>query len=247
MLGTIDAVEEGEVHYGLQITVFLGEFAVFLPSCSIGRFGYPSLTYRIEVRIFVVQGLHPKCHSISVGIRISIHANAIDSNGLYPPLAVLNQVFHHMRVSLIQIWHWRHKPSIHGLMEICLAGVRIQDWSQLIVGLEIHIIDRAAAVHRTYLLLMLRSLILRHQPLWGIKPILWRHIRYPRMLETAMVENHVHHHLQALLVCLVYQLLILGIGTETRIHLIIIGSGITMISAILAIIRAVILQHWCKP
>ena len=67
------------------------------------------------------------------------------------------------------------------------------------------------------------------------------------MLETAMVENHVHHHLQALLVCFVYQLLILGIGTETRIHLIIIGSGITMISAILAIIRAVILQHWCKP
>ena len=57
-------------------------------------------------------------------------------------------------------------------MEIHLAGIRIQDWSQLIVGLEIHIIDRAAAVHRTYLLLMLRSLILWHQPLWGIKPIL---------------------------------------------------------------------------
>ena len=61
------------------------------------------------------------------------------------------------------------------------------------------------------------------------------------MIETAMVENHIHHNLQAFLMCLVNESLVLSIGSETRVNLVIIGCGITMIAAALAVAWTVIL------
>ena len=49
------------------------------------------------------------------------------------------------------------------------------------------------------------------------------------MVESAMVENHVHNHLQTFAVSLVYKTLILVVGTETWVYTIVVGSGITMI------------------
>ena len=67
------------------------------------------------------------------------------------------------------------------------------------------------------------------------------------MFETAMVENHIHHNLQTFLVSLIYQLLIIGIGSETWVYTIIIGGSITMITAILAVTWTVVLQNRGKP
>ena len=67
------------------------------------------------------------------------------------------------------------------------------------------------------------------------------------MIETAVVENHIHHNLQTLLVSLINELLILCIGSEAWIHTIVVGGGITMIGTVLAIIRTVVLQNRSKP
>ena len=101
---------------GWQIAVLLRKFAVLLPGCSIGRFGYPSLAYGIEVRILLAQHLHPVCHRIAVGIRIGIHTDAVDTSTLYPPLTVLNQILDDVRIALVQIWHTWHKPAIYSLL-----------------------------------------------------------------------------------------------------------------------------------
>ena len=67
------------------------------------------------------------------------------------------------------------------------------------------------------------------------------------MIETAVVENHIHHNLQTLLVSLINESLILSIGSEAWIHTIVVGGGITMIGTVLAIIRTIILQNRSKP
>ena len=152
-----------------------------------------------------------------------------------------------MWVALIQIWHRRHKPAIYSLLKVNFAGIRIQNRSQLIAGLLIHIIHSACTIYSTYLFQMFRSLVFRKQPLGSIKPVFGWHISYPRMLKTAMVENHIHHNLQSFQVSLINQLFVFCIGTETRIYTIVIGSSITMISTVLAIIRAIILQYRSKP
>ena len=67
------------------------------------------------------------------------------------------------------------------------------------------------------------------------------------MFEAAMVENHIHHNLQTFLVSLIYQLLIIGIGSETWVYTIIIGGSISMITAVLAVTWTVVLQNRGKP
>ena len=67
------------------------------------------------------------------------------------------------------------------------------------------------------------------------------------MIETAVVENHIHHHLQSLLVSLSSKLLVLLVGSEAWIYTIVIGGSVTMIGTVLAIIRTVILQDRSKP
>ena len=62
-----------------------------------------------------------------------------------------------------------------------------------------------------------------------------------------MVENHIHHNLQTFLVSLIYQLLIIGIGSETWVYTIIIGGSISMITAVLAVTWTVVLQNRGKP
>ena len=172
VLRTVDAVEEGEIHYGWQITVLFRKLAILLPCGSIGRLGHPSLTHGIEVRIFLAQHLHPVCHRITVGVWIGIHADAVDAHGLYPPLTVLNQILDDVRIALVQIWHRWNKPSIHGFTKIYLAGVWVEHRSQLITGLQILVIHLSSTIHGTYLLLMFRCLIFRSKPFWSIEPIL---------------------------------------------------------------------------
>ena len=48
------------------------------------------------------------------------------------------------------------------------------------------------------------------------------------MLETAMVENHVHHHFKTFLMCLVDELAILCISAKAWIYAIVVGGSIAM-------------------
>ena len=67
------------------------------------------------------------------------------------------------------------------------------------------------------------------------------------MVETAMIENHVHHHLQSLSMSLIHETLILVIGAEARVHAVIVCSGVAMVRRVGAIAGAVVLQNGRKP
>ena len=229
MLSLIDAVEEGEVHDSLQIAVLVRQFTVLLPCCRIGRFGHPCLSNGVEVGIFPVECLHPKRHSVAVGIRICIHTDAVYADCLYPPLAVLNQILHHVRVALVEVGHCRHEPSVYCFTQVYLACIRIEHRCKLIAGLQILVVDLGIAVHGVQFLLMLGCLIFGREPFGSVKPVLRGHVGYPWMVESAMVENHVHNHLQTFAVSLVYKTLILVVGTETWVYTIVVGSGIAVI------------------
>ena len=62
-----------------------------------------------------------------------------------------------------------------------------------------------------------------------------------------MVENHVHHNLQSFLVCLVNQLAVFLIASETRVYAVIVGRGITMIGGETVVVGRVVLQDGRKP
>ena len=49
------------------------------------------------------------------------------------------------------------------------------------------------------------------------------------MVETAMIENHVHHNLQSFAVSFVHKTLILVVGSEAWVYTIVVGSGIAVI------------------
>ena len=83
-------------------------------------------------------------------------------------------------------------------MQVHLAGIGIEHRRELIAGLQILVVHLGVTVHRVHLLLMLLGLIFGQEPFRSVKPVLRRHVCHPRMVETAMIENHVHHHPQSL-------------------------------------------------
>ena len=67
------------------------------------------------------------------------------------------------------------------------------------------------------------------------------------MLKTAVVEYHVHHHLEAVAVRLVSQPPIFLVGTKAWVHLVIVGGGITVVGAESVVVWRVVLQHRSEP
>ena len=51
------------------------------------------------------------------------------------------------------------------------------------------------------------------------------------MLKAAVVEDHIHHHLQSLLVAVVNQLTVFLVGAEAGIYAVVVGAGIAVIGA----------------
>ena len=114
-----------------------------------------------------------------------------------------------MLVALVKVRHCRYKPSIHSLVHIHLGCIWVEHWCELIACLQILVVGHLVAIHCLCLNGIL--LILGIKPFGGVKPILRRHILNPRMLKATMVENHIHHYLQSLLVSLINKFTIIGI------------------------------------
>ena len=76
-----------------------------------------------------------------------------------------------------------------------------------------------------------------------VEPIVARHILHPGVIAATVVEDHIHHHLHALLVRLVDQSLIILIRTEARIYPVVVGRGVAVIGAPLH----VVLQDGIQP
>ena len=195
-----EAVEEGEVHDRLEITVLRAEARVFLPGRGIGRLRHPGLAHTIEVGILRVDGLHPGRHGLAVGIGIGVHADAVDGGRLDPPDTVLDEVAHDVGVALVEVGHGGDKPSVGSLLAVDVGGVGVEDGRELIAGLE-----AIAGM---------------------VEPVAGRAVLLPGMVTAAMVEDHVHDDLQSALVAVADQGAIVGIGAKARIPKEFIGAVI---------------------
>ena len=87
------------------------------------------------------------CHGVGIGVWVGVHAYAVDAYGLYPPDAVLDEVFYDVRVALVEVGHGGHEPSVYGLSEVYLAGVWVDDGCELVACLEVFVVDLGIAVH----------------------------------------------------------------------------------------------------
>ena len=67
------------------------------------------------------------------------------------------------------------------------------------------------------------------------------------MLEAAVVENHVHHHLQTLLVRIRNKLTIVIVRSEARVNTIVVGRSVSVICTALAVVGRVVLKHRREP
>ena len=120
ILGLVQLVKKREVHHRLEIGVLLSQLGIALPGCRVSGLRNPGLTNSVEIGIFRIELLHPLSHRIGIGIGIGVHTDTVNTNGLYPPDTVLNQITHQMGVMLVEVWHRGHKPTFGGLLQINL-------------------------------------------------------------------------------------------------------------------------------
>ena len=125
-----------------------------------------------------------------------------------------------MRVPLVEVRHRWNKPALNGFLQVYLRSVWIFHGRQLIARLQ-----EAGACRIACSLRLL-------EPLRKVQPILRRHIERPRVLETTMVEDHIHYHLQSSVVSLVAEPAIVVVSAEARIYAVVVGGGIAVIGGV---------------
>ena len=68
------------------------------------------------------------------------------------------------------------------------------------------------------------------------------------MFISAVIEDHVHHHLEAVLVGLADELSVLVVGAEARVYLVVVGRGIAVIGGVVVVsVGRIILQYGGEP
>ena len=80
-----------------------------------------------------------------------------------------------------------------------------------------------------------------------VKPVVGGHVGHPGVLETAVVENHVHHHLESFAMRLVDELPVFVVGAESGIHSVVVGGSIAVIGVVPGAWWRVVLEHWGEP
>ena len=154
-----------------------------------------------------------------------------------------------MWIALVQVGHAGYEPSIDCLAHVHFSGIGVHHGSELVGGLQVSTLGWFGAVgisgkacHRV------ASALLFRKPFGRVQPVFRRQVTDPRVLETAMVEYHVHNDFQTLLVGFADKAAVVVVGAEARVNTIVVGSGIAVIGGE-AVVRVgrVVLQHWSKP
>ena len=129
---------QAEIHDRLQPAVFPEvQPAATLPVGGTDRIVHPGLTHNVIIRIFQFHCLTPVVHHIDVSIGIGVLADAIHTTVLNPPDGVLDQVFRHVRILLVQVRHGGDEPTVdHGVF-VVVRDIGIKIGLLVVVGLHI--------------------------------------------------------------------------------------------------------------
>ena len=74
-----------EVHYSWQARILRIRAASTLPESAAGLVAIPAFSHDVKVGILLHHAVYPPGHGLHVGIRIGIHADAVDFRCLDPP------------------------------------------------------------------------------------------------------------------------------------------------------------------
>ena len=209
---------QAEVHHRFQSRVFAEvQAAARLPVGRADGVVHPGLAYDVIVWILQLHRLTPVVHHVYVGIGIGVLANAVYAAMRDPPDGVLNQIFRHVRVLLVQVGHGGHEPAVDHAALVVVRHVGVEIGLLVVVGL--HVVVEV------------------------VKPVVAGHVLHPGVVAAAVVEDHVHHHLHAFLVGLVDQSLVILVGAEAWVYAVVVCRGIAMVGAAFH----VVLQHGVQP
>ena len=129
-----------------------------------------------------------------------------------------------MHVVVVQVGHRGHEPALDGLLEVNFAGIRVH--------------HRCEFVARLQVIVLIVGLV---------EPVVAGHVLEPGMVTAAVVENHVHHHLESSTVGLITQAAVFLVGAKARVHLVVVGRGITVIGRVAMTVGRIVLQHGSEP
>ncbi len=236
-----------EIHHRLELRIAAVHLRPALPP-SGGRVAWiPPLTHDIEVGVLILDLLTPSHHEIIVGIGVCVHAYAVDARVFYPPYTVLYKILGKMAVTLVQVGHTGHKPSVGQYILFGLRRMRVEKHPLVVSG-----VDEAArlllhAAHDRVPLHLSEGVELLHRcrkrratsaaPAAGcrvaarcrltlayaagivdlIEPVIVRNILNPPVAAPRVVEDHVHDHLDIFVMSGLNHVAILLVASQSRV------------------------------
>lgn len=136
---------------------------------------------------------------------VSILADAVDVGVFGPPDGGLYQVVFNQGVTLVQVGHRAHKPSVGRMLAVPLRGVRIAHGS-----------GAAGALHELRVV---------------VEPVLLWQVLEQEVVRSAVIEHQVHHHLDAMLMAVGHQLSVLLVGAQAWVDAVVVRDGVTVVRA----------------
>ena len=205
-----------EVHDGGQVAVDGAERRVLLPPCrETAAYRIPCLACDVELRIFVHGGLAPLRCELCIHVRMCILADAVDSCILDPPCRSLDEIVAYERIPLVEVRHSPVEPSVCKELLLRRCCVRVHLGPFLVAGRDKCVVE--------------------------IEPVACRKVLHPPVRTSAMVEDHVHYHLESLLMRLVDHLDVFFHRTEARVHIIEVCDRIAVVGV------GIVLLHRVEP
>ena len=134
-------------------------------------------------------------------------------------------------------------------MEVDLRCVGVLHGRQFVAGLQVFALGSLAvlaAVGESGHRVSAAGLLLA-EPFGRVEPVLRGHVGHPGMLESTVVEDHVHDDFQPFGMRFVGQPPVFGVGSEARIHSVVVGGGVAVVGAEAVVVGRIVLQDGSEP
>ena len=193
-----------EVHHTGQVgVVAIRVTCIGLPVCHLRGGTCPALAYDIDTGILVAYGFGPLGDRHFLVVRIGIHAQSINIHSLNPPDCPLLEVFEHVGVVEVHVWHRGVEPTAVHTQEISLRGVRVGCGRELPV--------------RTCECRVL------------VNPVVVRQIVHPPVCRATMVRHNIHNDFQTFVMGCVDECAVQFVATVARVDMIVVGAGVAVV------------------
>ena len=194
----------GEVHHRSQAScIAVPVPCSLLPICNDQRIQAPLLSNDIELRIFLHDAAAPIAQELLIGIAISVLPDPAQTECLYPPNGILDEVVRNKLVHGIHIGHMPIKPTTRHQIFIRLGSICV-------------------LVHGSPMIRSQTSIRI-------VEPIFVRQVFHPPVTCTNMIHHTIVNQFDPLLPRLGGKLFVLFHRSISWIHFVVIGDGIAMI------------------